>query len=512
MGSHKRSVFIYATIVAMGGFVFGLDAALISGVIEFLTEEFSLTAGQLGTLVAVPNLGVLVALPFAGHICNRFGRKKAILLIAFLYIVSAIGSAMAPSYRMLVVARFVGGLAFSSISLASMYIGEIAQPKYRGKLVSMTQINIVVGLSAAYFINYLIQGLGWGPDTWRWMLAAEIPFALLWILLLLTIPESPAWYFYRGRIVEAKQTLRKLMPESEIDDHVAEVEQSLKGGPEDRSLWAQLAEIFGTRMRLTFIIAFTIAIAQQATGINAVLFYAQTIFKQLGIGTNAAFVQAIWVGLTSVVFTIVGLVLVDKLGRRPLIIWGMVWIIISLGLCSYAFKGARYVLPQEAIAELTDIDNADRLRVIADKEFASDILFREAIVETIGEEEANAYRGSILDRSININTTLVLFSILSFIAAFHFSVGPVMWVLFSEIFPVGVRGIAIPFFTIVTSVTSWFVQYSFPTLLESMGMSSIFLFYASTVLIGLLILCFTLKETKNMSIEEIQEALSPRGS
>lgn len=521
MNSHTRNAFIYATIVAMGGFLFGLDAALISGTIEFITNEFSLSPEQLGTVVSAPALGVLVALPFAGYICNTFGRKKAILLIAILYIISALGSAMAPSYWFLVIARFLGGLAFSSISLASMYIGEIAPPKYRGKLVSMTQINIVVGLSAAYFVNYLIQGwansdaqwvvdMGLDTDTWRWMLGSEIPFALLWMALLLFIPESPAWYFYQGRKEDGKKTLRKLMSEEEIEAHVIGVEESLNAGNDDRSLGAQLKEIFGTGMRLTFIIAFTIAIAQQATGINAVLFYAQTIFRQLGIGTDASFVQAIWVGLTSVVFTVLGLMLVDKLGRRPLIIWGMVWIIASLGVCSYAFSGARYTLSAEAVAELTDLEDANRLNVLVEKPFASDIEFKDAIEKAIGVENTKIYKGKIFDLSIEINTTLVLLGILSFIAAFHFSVGPVMWVLFSEIFPVSVRGIAIPFFTIVTSLTSWLVQFSFPLLLESMGMSSIFLFYATTVLIGLLILFFTLKETKNMSIEEIQAALSPK--
>ncbi|WP_404309830.1 MFS transporter [Neorhodopirellula lusitana] len=536
MKSYKTNALIYSTIVAMGGFLFGLDAALISGTIDYITAEFSLTPEQLGTAVSAPALGVLVALPFAGYICNQFGRKKAILLIAVLYLISAICSALAPTYWTLVAARFLGGLAFSSISLASMYIGEIAPPKLRGKLVSMTQINIVIGLSGAYFVNYLINhwatsgapwvvNMGLDTSTWRWMLGSEVPFAIIWFGLLLTIPESPSWFVFQHRDEDAKRTLRKLMPEDEIESHVDEVRESIHKSTKDHSIKSQLREIFGKPMRLTFVIAMTIAVAQQSTGINAVLFYAQTIFKQLGIGSDAAFVQAIWVGLTSIVFTVMGLLLVDKLGRRPLIIWGMVWIIASLGICSYAFHNARYVVNEQTIAameaaetqdasmdgtERTALNDVDRLNALAGVEHTSDVEFKQAIRGVLGKEAANKHMGTLLDASIKINAKLVLFGILSFIAAFHFSVGPVMWVLFSEIFPVSVRGIAIPFFTIVTSLTSWLVQFFFPRQLESMGMTAVFLFYAGTVFIGLVILFFTLIETKNMSIEEIQVAMRPK--
>ena len=519
MASFKTNATIYSTIVAMGGFLFGLDAALIAGTVDSISAEFGLNSIQLGTAVSAPALGVLIALPFAGWFCNQFGRKKAILLIAVLYLVSAVASAYATSYEMLVVARFLGGLAFSSISLASMYIGEIAPSKLRGKLVSMTQINIVIGLSGAYFVNYLIfdwasSGAGLAgtlgineANMWRWMLGSEIPVAVIWFVLLLIIPESPSWLACKERDEEAKRTLQKLMPESEIDSHLADMRESLETGSDSRTMVAQLKEIFGSRMRLTFIIAMTIAIAQQSTGINAILFYAQTVFKQLGGGTDAAFAQAIWVGLTSVVFTVLGLLLVDKLGRRPLIIWGMIWIIASLGVCSYGFYQARYTLTADAIARLDDFPEPSRLDGLAGTEFVNDIAFKDALKEAIGESDAQKHQSVLLENSITMPASLVLFGILSFIGAFHFSVGPVMWVLFSEIFPISVRSIAIPFFTIVTSLTNYVVQKFFPWQLETMGMSSIFLFYAATVLIGLVILFFTLKETKNMSIEEVQVAL-----
>lgn len=522
MSKTERSAFIFATIVAMGGFVFGLDAALISGTVDFISKEFALTDLQLGTVVSAPGFGVLVALPFMGWLCNGLGRKKALLLIAMLYLVSAVWAALAPGYWNLVTARFLGGLAFTSIALASMYIGEIAPPRWRGKMVAMTQINIVVGLSAAYFINYLIlqathsdaswvHTLAIDRYTWRWMLGSEILPALLWFGLLLVIPESPYWLVYANRVEEAKKNLLRVLPAEQIPHHIAEMQDSLKQGGQSHSALTQMKMLFGKPMRLIFIIAFTIAIAQQSTGINAILFYAPTVIEQLGIGKDAAFMQSLWIGLISVVATIAGLLLVDRLGRRPLIVWGMVWIVASLLACWYGFSTARYVVTEQAITEMAKVPEAGRLAPLVGKEFKTDIAFKKAVKEVIGEKDARDNASLLLQKSAKMNAVLIFVGILSFIAAFQFSVGPVMWVLFSEIFPITVRGIAIPFFTLITSFTSWLVQYLFPTQLATMGASNTFLFYAITVAIGLAIMARYLVETKNMSIEAIQIALAPKG-
>ena len=519
MSLFKRNAFLYATIVAFGGFVFGLDAALISGTVNYIVSEFGLTDWQLGTAVSAPGLGVLIALPIVGITANALGRKNTLLVIAALYLISALGSAFATSYEMLVGARFLGGLAFSSITLAAMYIGEIAPPKWRGKLVSMTQINIVIGLSTAYFINYLIQNwttsdaswvseLGIKDHTWRWMLGSEILFALIWFILLFFIPKSPSWLMYKGRTEEAKGTLSKVMTSDEINKEVEDIKTGLEKADFDRSIITQLKEVFSKKMRLIFIVAITIAIAQQSTGINAILFYAPTVIEQIGLGTDAAFMQAIWIGLTSVVFTILALMLIDKVGRRPMILWGMVWIIASLSLCSYGFSKARYTVTEQAITEMTEIPNANRLSSIANVEYKNDIEFKEAIKATIGEDDAREHASLLLQKSASMNGLLIFFGILSFIAAFHFSVGPIMWVLFSEIFPHSMRGVGIPFFALVTSLVSWLVQKFFPSQLASMGSTYIFLFYAVTVAIGLIILYKYLPETKNMSIEEIQKKMT----
>ena len=515
MSSYKKNAYIYSTIVAMGGFVFGLDAALISGTVKFISEEFGLNDIQLGMVVGAPALGVLLALLFAGYACNKYGRRNTLMVVAFLYVVSAIGSTLAPNYWSLLSARFLGGLAFTSISLASMYIGEIAPPKLRGKLVTMIQINIVIGLSGAYFINYLILQLGssdasWVTEyglkthTWRWMLGSEILPAIAWLILLFFVPRSPAWLFYNGKQDEAKKTLLKLLPVEKVDIHLQEMKESMNSSSEDRSTISQLKEIFSKPMRVTFIIAITIAIAQQTSGINAILFYAPTVFEQIGIGTDAAFMQSIWTGLTALIFTVIGLVLVDKLGRRPMIIGGMAWIVLSLGISYYGFETATYTLSKESVAEMTEIDNADRLNNMIGVEYDSDIALKKALINSLGEDEARQHSSLLIQKSADINAILILIGILSFIAAFHFSIGPVMWVLFSEIFPISLRGIAIPFFTLITSTTSWLIQTFFPTQLATLGISNTLLFYASTVLIGLVILYRYLIETKGLTIEEIQ--------
>ena len=517
--NYQRNAFTFATIVAFGGFVFGLDAALISGTVNYLVQEFGLTDLQLGTVVSAPGLGVFVALPLAGWASNAIGRKKTLQIIAALYLISAVTSTLAPSFWTLTAARFLGGLAFSSITLASMYIGEIAPSQQRGKLVSMTQINIVVGLSAAYFVNYLIlqwtnsdaawvADLGIKENTWRWMLGSEIIFALLWFILLFFIPNSPYWLIYKNRIEDAKKSLAKIYPSQEIPTQLAEMRNSLESSQDKLSIGAQLREVFSKEMRVIFIVAMTIAIAQQSTGINAILFYAPTVIEQIGIGTDAAFQQAIWIGLTSVIFTVFSLMLIDKIGRRPMVLWGMAWIIASLGLCAYGFSNAKYTITQEAITEMTEFQDAAKLGPLVGTEYSSDIEFKQALIATIGEEAARNQSSMLLQKAAKMPAMLILFGILSFIAAFHFSVGPIMWVLFSELFPIAIRGIAIPFFAIVTSLVSYLVQKFFPWQLATLGGTSTFLFYAGTVAIGLLILYRYLPETKNMTIEEIQAKLT----
>ncbi len=518
MNSYKKNAFIYATIVALGGFVFGLDAALISGGFKFITSEFNLNEWQIGAIGFGPGLGVLIALPLAAWSSNAYGRKKTLQIIALMYIVSAVGSALANSFVTLFLFRFLGGLAFSSITLASMYVGEIAPPEQRGKLVSMLQINIGIGFSVAYFIGYWISqqmkseaawvsAVNLNETGWRWMLGIEIIPALLWYLLLFIIPKSPAWLIYKGRVEEARQTLMNVYPESEVDKHLEEMKLSVTNADNNRSTSAQLSEIFSKPMKVVLIVALTLAIVQQSTGINAVLTYAATMFEQLGLGTDGALASSIWLGLIGLFATILSLSLIDKIGRRPLVIGGLAWIIVSLGMCAYGFNKATYKVTNETVVAMSDIPNINKLNALIGKEYKSDTEFKNAVKDVLGSESARDNSSRIIKESIKINAILILIAILSFNAAFNFSIGPIMWVLLSEIFPISLRGVAIPLFALISSTVSALIQFFFPWQLANMGASTIFIFYASIVTIGLVILYRFLPETKNLSIEEIQKLM-----
>ncbi|MEM8947064.1 MAG: MFS transporter, partial [Planctomycetota bacterium] len=229
-----RRALAYAAIVTLGGLVFGLDLGVIAGTFSYVKEQFSLSDLQVGTVGAAPGFGAIFALFFAGVLCDRIGRKRTIQLIALLYLVSAISSALAPTYWWLVAARFVGGLAFCSLALASMYIGEISPSHLRGRLVAINQFNIVVGLTLAYFINYGIQQLAQSDASiassvnlhetaWRWMLGMEVPVALVWLLLLSLIPKSPRWLMMVGRDSEATEAMAQLMSREDIPGEIAAI-------------------------------------------------------------------------------------------------------------------------------------------------------------------------------------------------------------------------------------------------------------------------------------------------
>ena len=514
----SSNAFKYSTIVAFGGFVFGLDAALISGTIDFVTNDFQLNDLQKGFVVSAPGWGVLIALLFAGYMADSLGRKRTLQVIAAFYLVSAVGSTFAPSFETLAAFRFLGGLAFTSLSLSAMYIGEIAPAEMRGKLVAMNQINIVVGLSAAYFINYLILQFSksdaawiseWGlnTSTWRWMLGSEILPVILWSILLFFIPRSPRWLVLKGKTAEARLVLSKLMNPDEIETEIQGIKKSLAEESIKVSYLDQIKSLFDSKLKTAVIIGVTFAIVQQIIGINAILFYAPTIFKQLGLGQDAAFSQAVWVGIVSVIFTVLALLLIDKMGRRPMTLGGLLWAGISLAICAYGFNEATYTLTAEAVATIENLD-ASKLSSMIGIEYGSDVEFKSAIQASLGASDTNVFEGDLIQKAGKLPGTLILFGIMSFIAAFQFSVGPIMWVIFSEIFPTRVRGIAIPACAMVTSIVSVLIQQFFPWQLTNMGARDIFLFYAVTCIIGLLALFKLLPETKNKTLEEIEAELA----
>ncbi|MBN25158.1 MAG: MFS transporter [Alteromonadaceae bacterium] len=516
MNNQVRHVFFCAIVVAFGGFIFGLDAALISGTVRFISAEFALSDLQIGAVVSAPGFGVLFALLITGFICDKYGRRQALLIISFLYILSAVASVCAFSFEMLVTARFVGGLAFTSLSVAAMYIGEIAPPKLRGKLVAMIQINIVIGLSAAYFANYMIlqvsqmeadwvYALGLDTHTWRWMLGIEIVPAVIWLFLLVLIPRSPRWLVMNNRISEATTVLHQFLTNQEVEKELEQIQHSVAlGDKHTLSTMQAIKAMFGSKMRKAALIGLTMGVVQQITGINAIMFYAPTVFEQVGLGTNAAFFQALIVGLVSVLFTVAAVLLVDKLGRRPLVIYGLAAGTISLFMCHYAFSHATYMLTPEQISSFANEHSIASMHNMLNTAFSSDIEFKNQLQSVIGVEEFRRHEGQLMQMATNVNANMILIGVMGYIAAFHFSIGPVMWVLFSEIFPIAIRGTAIPMFALLASIVSYLVQQFFPWQLSHMGASNIFLFYAISGAIGFVILFKIMPETKNKTIEEIE--------
>lgn len=516
----KGYIIWVALTVAFGGFLMGFDASVISGVVGFIEPEFNLTKLQLGWSVSCLTLTATLGMMFAGPLSDWFGRKKVLLLCAVVYSVSAILSAVATSFWFLVVARMIGGFAVgASLILAPMYIAEIAPARARGRLVSFNQFNIVIGISAAFFSNLMVlklgksdaawaQALQFGPHNWRWMLGLETFPALLYFVTLFAVPESPRWLLLRGRAAEALEVMRRAVGEAEARSQIEQIQQSL--GTEADRQQAPIAELLLPALRKVLIIGLVVGIVQQITGINAVFFYAPMIFQQSGLGTDAAFTQAVVVGLINVVFTVVAIGLVDKLGRRPLLAGGLAGITVSMLLLGGGFKSATYTLTPDALRNPPAGLDAARLAPLHGQVHGSDLAFKRALRSALGNEQAAQFEADLIARAIRANASLILIGILGFVASFAVSVGPVMWVLFSEMFPNRVRGLAISFVGLVNSAVSFTVQLVFPWELANLGSAATFFIYGGFAALGLIFVLAVLPETKGRTLEELEALLVRR--
>lgn len=506
-----------ALIVAMGGFLMGFDASVISGVVTFIEPEFKLSNIQLGWAVASLTLTATLAMMVSGPLSDRFGRRVVLKWAAVLFLVSAVASALAPSYLMLVAARMLGGLGVgAALIIAPMYIAEISPPDIRGRMVSFNQLNIVIGISVAFFSNYLIlrfgqSDLAWAQAlklsdwNWRWMLGVEALPAMFYFLMMHFVPESPRWLVMHDRGAEALGVMARVSDRAQAEAELKEILESLDAEAAEQR--GTLRELFQPVMKLVLTIGITMAILQQITGINSVFFYAPMIFEQSGIGTDASFMQAVLVGLVNLFFTVLAIMLIDRLGRRPLMIFGLVGIASCMLLLAYGFGAATYSLSADAILALPASLDAEALMPLAGQVFNSDIAFNEALQAVIGTDALSAHQSLLVSNAISMNPTLILVGILGFVASFAISLGPVMWVLFSELFPNRVRGIAISFVGLINSAVSFTVQLVFPWELENLGSSMTFLIYGVFAVLGLVIIIKLLPETKGRRLEELEAEL-----
>ncbi len=517
---------LVAFAVALGGFLMGFDSAVISGVVDPVKDRFELSAGELGFVVSCLTAAATAAMAVAGPLADRFGRRPVLLVTALLFTVSAIGSAFAPDFWTLVIARIVGGFGVGgALLIAPIFIAEIAPAAQRGRLVSFNQLNIVLGFSAAFFSNYFLNGYfaeqaGDQSDiAWRWMLGVEAIPAAIYFLLLFLVPRSPRWLAIQGRDAEARQVLARANGEAQADAALAEVFASIRKSQELGKV--RYTEVLHKKMRRVLVIGLGLGFFQQATGINAIFYYCTTIFSLTGAGREAALSQAIWVGLVNVAFTVLAMWLIERLGRRPLLIIGTAVMSLALFTNSLAFSSASYGFAAEPatatqqIGELVSPEAQAALLPLAGQAFDDVQSFKTALNAAAGNvsaelrDEVEGKGEDLAKAALQIDGLLVLLAIMAYIAAFAISLGPVMWAMFSEIFPMRVRGVAISLAGFFNSAVSWSVQQLFPSGLETLGPGGVFAVFGSFAALGLVFTLIYVPETKGRSLEQLEAELIP---
>ncbi|MBI5387232.1 MAG: sugar porter family MFS transporter [Verrucomicrobia bacterium] len=429
-------------VAALGGLLFGFDTAVISGTTDWLTKEFALTGFTLGFTVASALIGTIVGSIAVGKPADALGRRGALIALAVLFFISALGCGMALGWGMFIAFRFIGGLAVGGASVVSpMYIAEIAPAKYRGRLVAIQQFNIVLGILLAYLSNYIIGSLHLGANECRWMFGVmAVPSAAFFLLLFLT-PQSPRWLIARGRVEEARGVLARCGTDTgSVEEEIKEIQASLD------LTHHTLEEPFYCRKYLKpILLAVAIAMFNQLSGINALIYYTAHIFKMAGYGQTDALLQSVLIGFTNLVFTMAAMAVIDHFGRKKLMLVGSIGYILSLGTAAYSFY-------------------------------------------------------------TNTGGKLLLASLVVFIASHAFGQGAVIWVFISEVFPnrVRARGLALGCFThwVMAAAISW----TFPMIAAKSG-GHTFAFYALCCVGQLLWVLLLMPETKGISLEKIQQKL-----
>jgi sugar porter (SP) family MFS transporter len=439
-------------IVALSGFLMGFDGSLFTGAVIFIDAEFGLNEFELGWAVTSMAVASTISIFVSGPLADRFGRRTVLRLATVVFAVSALLAALSGNFAMLIVARLLSGFGVGAVLVtAPMYIAEISPSAWRGRMVSFNQLFIVLGALAAFVSNYLIVRIGGVADwNWRWMLGIGVVPAIPYFLALLVVPESPRWLAMHGRLPAARRVIARLSGSERADSELESVIVSLEHDAQREK--PALAEILSPALRGVLIIGLLVGILQQITGINSVLSYAVVIFERAGAGANASFMQTVFVGLVNVVFTVLALLLIDRVGRRPLLMFGCAGIGVFMVLASYGFS-----------------------------------------IE--GEPHSS---------------TLVLIGLLGFVASFAFSLGPGMWVLFSEIFPNRIRGLAISCVGFVNSTVCVIVQFLFPWEMVNLGGARTFLIYGVFAIAGIAFIWRLVPETRGRSLEELEAVLVRR--
>jgi SP family arabinose:H+ symporter-like MFS transporter len=506
-----------ALIVALGGFLMGFDASVISGVVGFIETEFSLTKLQLGWSVASLTLTATLAMMVAGPLSDRLGRRPVLLLAAALFTVSALASAVAPNFLFLVVARMIGGLGVgAALIIAPMYIAEIAPAEQRGRLVSFNQLNIVIGISVAFFSNYLILQLGqsdlpWaqvlrlGDWNWRWMLGAETLPAVVYFFALTAVPESPRWLAMHGRDADALRVFGRVSGPGQASANLAIVHDSLAACAAEQA--ASLKELFQPAMKLVLTHRHFNRDLAANHGHQLGVFLCADDFRAVGHRDR----RRLYAGGA-------GRCREPGLHRRCHCIDRQA----GSQTAAHRRAGGHRRLHAEPVLrfrrrKLFAQSDCDRRASSADRPRAHragdrrDLRQRRRVpgrrIDAIGADAFAQHESALVSAAIDVDPLLILLGILGFVASFAVSLGPVMWVLFSELFPNRLRGLAISLAGLVNSAVSFTVQLVFPWELANLGNALTFLIYALFAVAGLLIVLRIVPETKGRSLEELENLL-----
>jgi len=442
--SKVKYTYLICAVAAFGGLLFGYDTAVIAGAIGYLQVKFELSPMLTGWAASSAIWGCVFGALFSGALSDKYGRKKVLLLSGLLFTLSALGSAVPDNLTQFVMARFIGGLGVGSASMLSpLYISEIAPAKIRGMLVTLYQLAIVFGINIIYIVNYLIANTHdqvWNVQLgWRYMLGSEGIPAILFFILLFFVPESPRWLVKENRSDEALKILNKINGPEETHRILKEIKEAVN---EEKG---SFLDLFKPGIRKAMVVGSVLALFSQVTGINAIIYYAPEIFKQVGFGSESALFQTMIIGFVNMLFTLVAIRFIDYWGRRTLLIWGisgMVSCLLGMGMFFYF--------------EITS--------------------------------------GSLL-----------LLFILGFIASFASSLGPIPWVLISEIFPTKTRGTAMSFSIVILWLGVVLITQFFPVLLSLFGGAFTFWIFMINTLILLIFTLIFIPETKQKTLEEIQE-------
>jgi sugar porter (SP) family MFS transporter len=439
----KPYLYFVTFVASLGSLLFGFETGVINGTIFYVAQYFNLTPAMKGFVVSVALIGCVIGALFIGKPADFFGRRYMLRYMAVFFLVSMLLTGLATNLWLFIIGRFIGGLAVGGASVVTpMYISEVAPPKLRGRLVATAQFAIVLGILLSFFSNFLIDSLGGGENKWRWMFLFGVIPSIIFLILLFFIQRSPRWLVKTGRIDEAREALNRVNNLSDPDELIKEIKESL-----DTEVLSNYSVLFHKPYLKLVLMGIGVGMFNQLSGINIVNYYSTDIFREAGFSGESAFSQTVLIGLVNLIFTIVGMALIDKLGRKFLLYTGGIVMPVFLGMFSWAYISG------------------------------------------------------------NTDGYILLISLLGFIAFFALSQGTVIWVMLSEMFPNNIRARG----SAIGSFSHWFfnalISWMFPVAVVSIGAGYAFLFFFISTILSLIFYRFALVETKGKSLEELEKIM-----